>query len=88
MRYQNPKGTDWIQPIMRGYKMMCCDCGLVHRMNFRVVLADEHGGRVLRQVDEKHRVQFQAARHNRSTAAARRKYETIRVIKGPKAKTR
>ena len=24
-------------PKRRGYKMCCCDCGLVHRMDFRVV---------------------------------------------------
>ena len=28
---------EWVQPIRRGYRMMCCDCGLVHRLNFRLV---------------------------------------------------
>lgn len=28
--------TRWVQPIERGYLMRCCDCGLVHEMNFRV----------------------------------------------------
>lgn len=27
---------EWIQPIPEGYRMACCDCGLVHRMNFRI----------------------------------------------------
>jgi hypothetical protein len=27
----------WIQPVERGYLMACCDCSLVHRMDFRVV---------------------------------------------------
>lgn len=38
-----PDGTEevmvagtWIQPIRRGYIMVCCDCGLRHRMDFRV----------------------------------------------------
>lgn len=38
--------------------MGCCDCGLVHRINFRV----QNG-----------KVQFQAFRDNRATAAKRRK---------------
>ena len=29
--------TRWIKPVMTGYHMMCCDCGLVHTINFRAV---------------------------------------------------
>lgn len=35
-RYAEPLAGEWIQPVRRGYKMACCDCGLVHRMDFRV----------------------------------------------------
>lgn len=28
---------EWIQPIRRGYLLACCDCGLVHKVNFRLV---------------------------------------------------
>lgn len=48
--------TDWIQPLMSGYRMACCDCGLVHTLDFRV---------------EGDRVQFRASRHARATAARR-----------------
>lgn len=48
--------TRWVQPIEQGYRMSCCDCGLVHEMDFRI-----HDGRV----------QFRARRHRRSTAAVR-----------------
>ncbi len=68
-RYEKPEPGEWVQPIKEGYKMACCDCGLVHTMNFRIV---------------KGRVQFQAFRNNRSTAAKRRKFESIRIIKAPK----
>lgn len=27
---------EWIQPIRRAYRMECCDCGLVHLIDFRV----------------------------------------------------
>lgn len=47
----------WVQPVPNGYKMACCDCGLVHDMDFRI---------------EDGRVQFRAKRNVRSTAAVRR----------------
>lgn len=33
--------TRWVQPVVKHYLMACCDCGLVHRMNFRL-----HRGRI------------------------------------------
>lgn len=61
-RFEQPKPnedgwTDWVQPVREGYKFCCCDCGLVHTMDFRV-----HKGRV----------QFRARRNYRSTALVRR----------------
>ena len=48
---------EWIQPIRKGYRMECCDCGLVHTMDFRV----RNG-----------RAQFRADRDSRRTAIRRR----------------
>ncbi len=48
--------TEWVQPVKRGYLMSCCDCGLVHRMNFRIWRG---------------RVQFKAQRAPRYTARER-----------------
>ena len=48
----------WIQPVERGYRMSCCDCSLVHEMDFRV---SDDGGRA----------QFRVKRHVRATAAMR-----------------
>ena len=28
---------EWVTPIMRGYRLVCCACGVVHRLNFRIV---------------------------------------------------
>lgn len=28
--------TDWFYPAMNGYKISCCDCGLVHQINFKI----------------------------------------------------
>lgn len=57
MRFQRPESGEWVQPVRRGYKMACCDCGLVHTINFRIY---------------RRRVQFQAFRNERSTALMRR----------------
>ena len=27
--------TEWVHPLP-GYKMACCDCGLVHNLEFRI----------------------------------------------------
>lgn len=37
MKYHEISNGEWVQPRRRGYYMKCCDCGLVHRMNFAVV---------------------------------------------------
>jgi Zn-finger protein len=29
--------SDWISPKMTGYLMQCCDCGLIHEIDFKVV---------------------------------------------------
>lgn len=76
--YKHPKAGEWVQPVCRGYKMACCDCGLVHKMNFRVV----------KYADGKRtKVQFQAARDNRATAMIRR-HARIRVRVTYRAKER
>jgi hypothetical protein len=35
--YDRPKPGEWVLPISEGYQMECCDCGLVHTIDFRVV---------------------------------------------------
>lgn len=35
---KGPRGfSRWIRPIMQSYMMACCDCGLVHEMQFHVL---------------------------------------------------
>lgn len=57
VRYNRVTEGEWVQPRRRGYRMMCCDCGLVHVLNFRI---------------KKRRIQLQAFRDNRATANSRR----------------
>jgi hypothetical protein len=63
--YQKVKAGEWVQPLHSGYKMACCDCGLVHLLEFRV---------------RKGRVQLRGWRLNRSTAMMRRA-SGVKVIK-------
>ena len=35
-KYDNVKPYEWIRPVMEGYKMACCDCGLVHKIDFKI----------------------------------------------------
>lgn len=56
MKYEKPESNEWVQPIRKKYKMACCDCGLVHQMDFRI---------------KRNRVQFRVRRDNRSTAGMR-----------------
>jgi hypothetical protein len=35
--YGEPDPGEWIRPKPVGYKLACCDCGLVHRYDFAIV---------------------------------------------------
>lgn len=59
--YRLLEPDEWEQPVHQDYKFRCCDCGLVHRMDFRVVNQDGESA-----------VEFRLRRDNRATAANRR----------------
>jgi hypothetical protein len=68
---------DWSFPIP-GYRMMCCDCGLVHEMEFDVVhqLGPPNKDGVWPSQppkEENLRVMFRARRDEKETARARKK---------------
>lgn len=58
-KYKTVKEGEWVQPIMNGYRLSCCDCGLVHEINFRII-------------EKGKKIQLQAYRNQRSTSALRR----------------
>jgi hypothetical protein len=60
-RYQPAVDGEWITPARRGYRMRCCDCGLVHVIDFRL-RPTLNGGRKL---------QYRATRDRRATAGSR-----------------
>ena len=61
MKYEEPESGEWVQPVRRNYKLMCCDCGLVHNLDFRLVKTKRGAF-----------IQFRAERDERATAGARR----------------
>lgn len=75
-RYLTPKAGELVLPNMKGYRMSCCDCGLVHRLDFEVF---EITGRsasgtftVKDMPSDKVQVGFRAYRDERATGQKRR----------------
>jgi hypothetical protein len=56
-KYPQVEPGQWLTPIRKGYGIQCCDCGLVHKFDFRV-----RGGRI----------ELRAWRDNRATGQVRR----------------
>jgi Zn-finger protein len=58
--------SEWVQPTMGSYLMQCCDCGLIHEMQFGVLRkgADLPDGswEAHELPQEEYRVEFRARR--------------------------
>lgn len=55
---------EWVTPKRKGYGLGCCDCGLVHKMEFRLV-PSWHGPGV--------KIQFRAWRDEKATKKLRKR---------------
>jgi hypothetical protein len=56
-KYKLIEENQWEKPIRKNYKLACCDCGLVHNVDFKI---------------EKKAIMLRMRRNNRATAAIRR----------------
>ena len=57
--------SEWVDPDADSYLMKCCDCGLVHELQFRVaVYADSVTEECTQLTDPNTHAQFRARRHN------------------------
>lgn len=36
-KFHKVKEGEWVQPKMKDYLFKCCDCGLVHSLDFRLI---------------------------------------------------
>lgn len=59
--YYHVSDGEWITVAKRGYKEQCCDCGLVHKLNFRI--------------NDKGQIEIQTSRDERATSAVRRAFK-------------
>lgn len=59
--YDRPEPGVWIRPIRHGYKLSCCDCGLVYTLDFKLV-----------KWGKGKKIMFRTFRNARSTALIRR----------------
>jgi hypothetical protein len=59
-KYDQVHDGEWIRPTKRDYRERCCDCGLVHKITYRI---------------RDGRVEFKAVRDKRATAASRRPFK-------------
>jgi hypothetical protein len=79
VQYEGEDGyCDWIQPQMDAdYKLACCDCGLVHKMQFAVMRVKKDLGKGYKEIAPttagKFVVIFRASRDNRATGQVRRR---------------
>lgn len=74
MRYTRPKALEWVYPVMDGYRLRCCDCGLVHNVDFQVIKksrTNKAGYFVAKPAAGW--VSFRVTRNERATAATRRR---------------
>ena len=67
-KYYLPEENEWVTPVKRNYKLACCDCGLVHRVDFRLTM-----------VGKKVVLQFRVRRDNRATGQMRR-HKGVQII--------
>jgi hypothetical protein len=61
MSYYQITDGEWITIPRRGFKEQCCDCGLVHTLNFRINATGE--------------LEVQTTRDKRATSAVRRGFK-------------
>lgn len=65
----------WITPVMRGYLMACCDCGLVHEVQYNALITKNHTTRgrfrAKKLPSKEFRVEFRVKRRDGLTAKKR-----------------
>lgn len=70
MRYPKQADGQWIRPVRNGYKVACCDCNLVHKIDFKII-----------RYGNGRKIVFRVRRDNLATAAKRRIVESKNRVK-------
>lgn len=75
-KYPDIDEGKWVYPNLAKYKMGCCDCGLVHDLEFQVVLVIPLGNdrvKVIPIHQDDLLIRMRARRNERSTGQLRRR---------------
>lgn len=59
-QYHHVQWGEWMRVVKRGFREQCCDCGLVHDLDFRIVDGN---------------IEIRTRRNERATAAVRRAFK-------------
>ena len=80
IRYATIPYGEWTRPRLTDFREQCCDCGLIHRLDFRIV--DDRGAPARRGAKSGRArrsprlyIEFRTRRDDRATAAARRSFK-------------
>jgi len=65
-KFYKVKDNEWQMPVMDKYKLACCDCGLVHNIDFRVI--DDETQKKIKNAS----VLFRAKRNSKLTRELRK----------------
>jgi hypothetical protein len=64
-----------VQPVMQGYRLSCCECGLTHTFEFKALEVMGEDGHEFVSADlptDRYRVEFRCRVNSRSTSQIRR----------------
>ena len=84
MKFKQVDSNEWEYPVMKGYKMACCDCGLVHNIDFEVIKQRKifksfkngtQDSEAIIVSNPAYKVRLRAFRNNKSTGQIRRHKE-------------
>jgi hypothetical protein len=70
LHYRKTTDGEWVRPVMRNWRVRCCDCGLIHRITFKII----RWGRGRKII-------FRATRDDRATKRFRSKTATVKITK-------
>lgn len=76
-----PRGfSRWVQPQMGKYFLSCCDCDLVHEMQFRImpgrIISGHNGGQKMHVQFRARRAEAYTTRERKRAAASQKRHRT------------
>lgn len=67
LKYKQVYDGEWVRPNMDGYRMACCDCGLVHLLNFKITKTGKVKFQAFRDIAETEKRRLEKRHKKRKT---------------------